>query len=129
MPLHQTGSNITEGRLRFDFSHEGKLSKEQIEKIEKVVNRKIKVNLKVYKKLIPKVKAQELGAIGLFDQKYGQMVNVYYIGTSQRIEDAYSKEFCGGPHIDTTGVLENFRIIKEESTGSSIRRIYAKIGK
>ncbi|OGD97058.1 hypothetical protein A3A49_00810 [Candidatus Curtissbacteria bacterium RIFCSPLOWO2_01_FULL_38_11b] len=127
--VRQTGSHITDERLRFDFSHTGKLTSEQIRKVESIINRKIKDNLKVHKKTLPKQAADEIGAIGLFNQKYGDLVNIYYIGQSDNINSAYSKEFCGGPHADSTGQLGRFKILKEESTGSNIRRIYATIGK
>jgi len=125
--VHQTGSHITEERLRFDFSHFEKLTDEQIRRAENIVNEKIKENLKVNKKTMPKEAADELGAIGLFAEKYKDLVNVYYIGSSNDINNAYSKEFCGGPHAVLTGVLGSFKIIKEESAGANIRRIYATI--
>lgn len=125
--VHQTGSHITEERLRFDFSHHSKMTDEEIKKVETIVNEKIKENLKVTKKIMPKQSADALGAIGLFDGKYGDLVNVYFIGPTPKIEQAYSKEFCGGPHTDRTGTLGNFKIIKEESAGSGVRRIYATI--
>ena len=127
--VRQTGSHITDERLRFDFSHTGKLTSEQIRKVESIIKRKIKDNLKVQKKTLPKQAADEIGAIGLFNQKYGDLVNIYYIGQSDNINSAYSKEFCGGPHADSTGQLGRFKILKEESIGSNIRRIYATIGK
>ena len=127
--VHQTGSNITEERLRFDFSHHQKMTQDQIKKVEGLVNKKIKENLKVNKKTMPKSAADELGAIGLFDEKYGDLVNIYYIGSSGNIRNAFSKEFCGGPHAPSTGVLENFVVKKEESAGSNVRRIYATIEK
>lgn len=125
--VHQTGSHITEERLRFDFTHSEKLTDEQIKRAENIVNEKIKENLKVNKKTMPKKAADELGAIGLFAEKYKDLVNVYYIGSSNNINNAYSKEFCGGPHAVSTGVLGEFKIIKEESAGANIRRIYATI--
>ena len=125
--VHQTGSHITDERLRFDFSHNEKMTNEQINKVQSLVNQKIQDNLKVYKKVLPKKLADEIGAIGLFDQKYQDLVNVYYMGTSEKIEEAYSKEFCGGPHATSTGTLGQFRIIKEESAGANTRRIYATI--
>ena len=127
--VHQAGSHITEERLRFDFSHQEKLTDNEIKKVENIVNQKIKNDLKVYQKTIPKEAAQEAGAIGLFAQKYGDLVSVYYISPTDKIEDAFSKEFCGGPHAKTTGKLGKFKIIKEESLGSGIRRIYATINK
>jgi len=72
-------------------------------------------------------KPQEIGAIGLFEQKYGDLVSVYYLGTSGDIKNAYTKEFCGGPHAKSTGQLGEFKVVKEESLGSGVRRIYATI--
>lgn len=125
--VHQTGSNITEERLRFDFSHGEKLTDDQIKNVEKLVNQKIQENLNVHQKTMPKEAAQEAGAIGLFEQKYGDLVSVYYIGSTDKMENAFSKEICGGPHAKSTGKLKNFKIVKEESAASGIRRIYAKI--
>ena len=99
----------------------------EIKKVEDIVNEKIKENLKVYKKSMPKEAAQGIGAIGLFDQKYGDLVSVYYISSGDDIDSAYSKEFCGGPHCVSTGQLKSFKIIKEESAGANIRRVYATI--
>lgn len=124
---HQIGSHITDERLRFDFTHHDKMTENQIKKVEQIVNGKIKANLKVNKKTMLKQAADEIGAIGLFDEKYADLVNIYYIGNSNDINDAYSKEFCGGPHATSSGTLGRFKIIKEESAGSGKRRIYATI--
>ena len=126
--VHQTGSHITEERLRFDFTHTDKLTDEQKEKVQKLVNQKIEEGLTVHKKEMPKAAADKMGAIGLFDEKYGDLVNIYYMGNSDDPKAAYSKEFCGGPHAKNTKDLEKFKIIKEESAGSGTRRIYATIG-
>lgn len=123
---HQTGSHITDERLRFDFTHDAKMTEEQIKKVESIVNEKIKEAMDVHKEVMPKAAAEQVGAIGLFDDKYGDMVNIYYIG-SDKMEDAYSKEFCGGPHAHNTKDLGHFKIIKEESAGAGVRRIYATI--
>ncbi|MDO8487257.1 MAG: alanine--tRNA ligase-related protein [Candidatus Curtissbacteria bacterium] len=123
---HQTGSHITDVRLRFDFTHDAKMTEDQIKKVEDLVNQKIKDNLPVEKVTMPKAAADEIGAIGLFDDKYGDLVNIYFMGAGNP-KDAYSKEFCGGPHADSTGSLGKFKIIKEESAGSGVRRIYATI--
>lgn len=125
--VHQTGSHITDERLRFDFTHKEKVADKQVKSVEQIVNQKIKENLKVNKKSMPKEAADQLGAIGLFTEKYSDMVNVYYISSSDNIEDAYSKEFCGGPHAENTGNLGVFKIVKEASAGAGIRRIYATI--
>ena len=123
---HQTGSHITDERLRFDFTHDNKMTDEQVKEVEEIVNKKIHESLEVHKEVIPKAAADELGAIGLFDDKYGDMVNIYYIGADS-VKDAYSKEFCGGPHAHNTRDLGHFKILKEESAGAGVRRIYATI--
>src|SRR3989338_7495097 len=125
--VHQTGSHITEERLRFDFSHHAKTTPEQIKQTEAIVNQKIRDNLMVNQRVMPKEEANKIGAVGLFEEKYGDLVNIYFIGPSTKIEEAYSKEFCGGPHTKSTGVLGHFKITKEESAGSDLRRIYATI--
>lgn len=124
--VHQTGSHITDERLRFDFTHDLKMTDEQIKKVEEVVNQKIKDGLTVHKEVMPKEAADQIGAIGLFDDKYGDLVNIYFMGTEDP-QNAYSKEFCGGPHAKNTKDLGIFKITKEESAGSGIRRIYATI--
>lgn len=124
---HQTGSHITDERLRFDFTHDTKMSDEQIKSVEVLVNEKINDALIVNKKTLPKAEAEKVGAIGLFEEKYGDLVNIYYIGPSKELDAAYSKEFCGGPHVANTSSLGKFKILKEESAGSGVRRIYATI--
>lgn len=125
----QTGSNITTERLRFDFSHEQKLTDEEIQKVEAIVNEKIKENLPVYYLMLPLKEAKALGAIGLFDEKYQETVKVYCIGRSpEHPEQAYSKEFCGGPHVDFTSKVKSFKITKQENIGNKQRRIYAVVG-
>ncbi len=130
--VHQTGSNITSDRIRFDFSYDKKLTSEEIKNVESIVNSKIQENLPVSFKIMPIVQAKELGAIGLFDEKYQKDVKVYFIGGPStgsgqlNTDKPYSIEFCGGPHADFTGKLTSFRIIKEESLGKNNRRIYAR---
>ncbi len=119
--VHQTGSNITSERVRFDFNHGRALSEEELKRIENIVNEKIKENLPVRFEMLRLAKAKEIGAIGLFDEKYQENVKVYFIG-------AYSKEFCGGPHVNFTGELKRFKIIKQENLGRGLRRIYAHVG-
>ncbi len=118
--VFQTGSNITTERVRFDFNFERKLSDGEITKVEDIVNKKIEENLPVHFEIMPLDRAKKLGAIGLFDEKYEDKVKVYFIGD-------YSKEFCGGPHVDFTGRLKRFKIIKQENIGYGQRRIYAKV--
>ena len=127
--LHQTGSNITTERLRFDFNFDRKLTDEEIKEIEETVNGKIKENLPVHFEIMPLKRAKEIGAIGLFDEKYDQDVKVYMIGDQTLNYDKYySKEFCGGPHVDFTSKLKRFKIIKQENIGNRQRRIYAVVG-
>ena len=118
--LHQSGSNITSERVRFDFNHDKMLSEGELKKIEEIVRGKIKKNLPVLFKIMPLAKAKEIGAIGIFDEKYQTQVKVYFIGD-------YSKELCGGPHVDFTGAIKSFRIIKQENLGKGYKRIYAKV--
>ena len=120
--LHQTGSNITTERLRFDFNLDRNLTPQETKKVEDIVNGKIKENLPVHFEIMPLQKAKDLGAIGLFDEKYAKDVKVYFVGD-------YSKEFCGGPHVDFTGVLKRFKILKQENIGHGQRRIYAVVNK
>lgn len=119
--VQQKGSNITTKRLRFDFSHNLKMTEEEIKKVEILVNEQIQKNLKVTFETMNKDDALNSGALGFFAQKYGDKVTVYAIGD-------FSREICGGPHVDFTGKLGTFRIEREESAGSGIRRIYAIVG-
>lgn len=116
--VHQTGSNITPERIRFDFSHGEKLTDEQIKKVEQIVNQRIKEDLPVKKELMTQEEADKIGAIGIFREKYGDKVSVY------KIND-YSIEYCGGPHVEHTAQVGKFKIIKEEALGSGQRRIRA----
>lgn len=116
----QKGSNITPERLRFDFSHPKQVTPDELKKIEDLVNEQINKNLKVEMNIMSKKAAKESGAIGVFDDQYGDMVKVYSMGE-------FSKEFCGGPHADSTGQLKSFKIEKEKSASAGIRRIYATI--
>ena len=119
--VHQAGSNITSERIRFDFNYDRNLTDMELSKIEKIVNEKIRENLPVHFEIMPLKKAKEIGAIGLFDDKYAEKVKVYFIGD-------YSKELCGGPHVDFTGKLKRFTILKHDNIGKGYRRIYANIG-
>ena len=116
--VKQSGSNITEERLRFDFFHSEKMTKEQIKEVEDLVNTQIQRNLEVTMEEMSLEDAQNSGAIGLFTNKYGDRVKVYSIGD-------FSKEICGGPHVENTSVMGRFKIKKEESSSSGIRRIKA----
>ncbi|MDX1608098.1 MAG: alanine--tRNA ligase [Candidatus Spechtbacterales bacterium] len=126
--VHQTGSNITPERLRFDFSHTGKMTDEEIKKTEDIVNEKIKEGLPVYYRDISKEKAEKMGAIGLFEDTYGDTVRVYGIGADPAEasrEEMYSLEYCGGPHVENTSELGHFKIVKEKSVSAGKRRIKA----
>lgn len=114
----QKGSNITTERLRFDFAHPQKVTKEELEEVEKIVNEQIQKDLKVICEEMSYEEAKESGAIGLFENKYGEKVKVYTIGD-------FSKEICGGPHVEHTGVLGTFKIKKEEASSAGVRRIKA----
>lgn len=123
--VHQTGSNITTQRLRFDFNYDKKLTPEELREVENIVNEKIHENLPVSYELLSLDEAKKRGAIGLFDAKYQEKVKVYFIGEKEK---AYSKEFCGGPHVNFTGRLKSFKIIKQESLGKNQQRVYALTG-
>ena len=116
--VKQSGSNITEERLRFDFTHPQKMTKEEIQKVEDLVNEQIQRNLDVTCEEMNYEDAKKTGAIGLFTDKYGEKVKVYTIGD-------FSKEICGGPHVTNTKGMGTFKIKKEESSSSGIRRIKA----
>ena len=119
----QKGSNITQERLRFDFSHPDKMTAEQIQEVENIVNEKIKKDLAVHFHEMTVEEAKQYGAIGLFEERYGDKVKVYSVGDGEK---AYSKEICGGPHVEHTAELFGvFKIIKEESVSAGIRRIKA----
>ena len=127
--LHQTGSNITTERVRFDFNHDERLSEEEIGQVEDIVNERINENLPVHFELIDTKEAHKLGAIGLFMDTYGEKSKIYFIGPKEgSVNKAYSIEFCGGPHVDFTGVLKSFKIIKQDNLGKGQKRLYANIG-
>ena len=117
------GSNITTERLRFDFSYRGKMTTEQIKAVEDEVNLQISNALPVNFVDLPREEAENSGASHFFGEKYGDVIRVYYIGES--LASAYSKEFCGGPHVRNTSELGKFKIIKEESVSQGVRRIKA----
>ncbi len=116
--VKQMGSDITSQRLRFDFSHTAKMTQQEINKVEKIVNQKIKQDLEVKKEEMDYKDAIKSGALAFFKEKYPEKVSVYSIG-------GFSKEICAGPHIKHTSELGKFKIIKEESSGAGIRRLRA----
>jgi len=119
----QRGSNITPERLRFDFSHDAKLTDGQKREVEQIVNEQIENDLKVWFEEHPTDEAFKLGAKGAFGDKYGDTVKVYFMGREGG--KPFSIEICGGPHVEHTGVLGKFRIQKEESSSAGVRRIKA----
>ena len=118
----QRGSNITPERLRFDFVCDHKLTPEEIAKVEALVNEQIEKNIPIVCEELSLEDAKKSGAIGIFDSKYSSKVKVYTMGD-------FSKEICGGPHANSTGELGHFRIVKEESSSSGVRRIKAILEK
>lgn len=119
--VKQRGSNITEERLRIDFSFDRKMTDEEKVEVEKIVNENIEKDLKVVKREMPKSEAEKIGAEMEFGAKYEDNVSVYFIEDENG--NAVSKEFCGGPHVEHTGVLGKFKIQKEEASSSGVRRI------
>ncbi|MAU33689.1 alanine--tRNA ligase [Candidatus Saccharibacteria bacterium] len=126
----QHGSNITEERLRFDFSHPEKMTPEQIERVEAIVNEEIAKDLKIsFAEYPTQVAREEMGALGQFGDRYGETVKVYKM-IADDAEKPFSFEICGGPHVDHTLELtepdgKKFKIVKEESSSAGIRRIKA----
>ncbi|MBR3460624.1 MAG: alanine--tRNA ligase [Clostridia bacterium] len=116
--VSQRGSNITAERLRFDFSFHRKVTPEELREVEKLVNEAIAADVEITCEEMPIAEAKARGAIGLFENKYGEMVKVYTMGE-------YSCEMCGGPHASRTGELGTFKIKKEEASSSGVRRIKA----
>lgn len=122
--VSQQGSNITNERLRFDFSHPKKLTEEEINEVEEIINEKISESLPVSSIVLSKEEAERTGALHFFGDKYGSDVSVYYIGDD--LFSAFSKEFCGGPHVSNTKELKPVKLYKQENLGVGKQRIYAK---
>jgi alanyl-tRNA synthetase len=133
--VHQRGSNITQERVRLDFSFDRKLTPEELQAAEDMVNEKIQEALPVFATPMPKEEATKLGAEQEFGVKYGDIVTVYSMGPANATQEdpkateSFSLEFCGGPHVSNTKELadggKSFKIIKEESVAAGIRRIKA----
>jgi alanyl-tRNA synthetase len=146
--VQQKGSNITPERLRFDFSHDAKMTDEEKKKVEDLINAQIQAKLPVIREEVSMDEARARGAIGLFGDKYGDVVSIYRIGEGTKRGDAnlFSMEFCGGPHVENTGDLVGvrnpesessqdkggniphsgpFKILKEEAVSTGVRRIKA----
>ncbi|MCE1195185.1 alanine--tRNA ligase [bacterium] len=116
----QKGSNINAERVRFDFSHPAPMTKEEIAKVEAIVNEQIARDLPVSMEMMSLDEAKAAGAIALFGEKYESVVKVYTMGD-------FSKEVCGGPHVARTGLIGSFHIQKEQSSSAGVRRIYGVI--
>jgi alanyl-tRNA synthetase len=114
----QKGSNITAERMRFDFSHDRAMTLEEVARVEAIVNEQIQRDLSVAMEVMSLDAAKASGAVALFGERYDSQVKVYMIGD-------FSKEVCGGPHVEHTGVLGKFRIQKEQSSSAGVRRIRA----
>jgi alanyl-tRNA synthetase len=125
--VHQAGSNITAERLRFDFTHPEKMTPEQIQAVEKYVNAAIQSGLTVTVGNMDKNEAKASGVEGSFWEKYPDIVRVYSMVGSDGV--AYSRELCGGPHVENSKDMGQFKIVKEESSSSGVRRIKAVLEK
>jgi len=118
--VHQVGSNITQERLRFDFAHPKKLTREEMHCVEEIVNQQITRDLQTTMEVLPLQQALDQGALAFFGDRYGDVVKVYKIGD-------YSIEVCGGPHVQHTGNMGRFCIIKAETIGQGVQRIRADL--
>ena len=116
--IEQRGSNITEERLRFDFNFSRKLTPEEVAEVERLINEQISLNVPVVMKEMTLEEAKQDGFTGLFESKYGERVKTYSIGE-------FSKEICGGPHAESTGLLGTFKIAKQENVSAGVKRIKA----
>jgi alanyl-tRNA synthetase len=125
--VEQRGSHIDAQRLRFDFSHPTRLAPEQLRRVEELVNEAIRADYPIAWQEMDPEEARRSGAIGLFPERYGAQVRVYAVGggADQANEPWFSREICGGPHVTRTGELGTFRIQREQSAGSGVRRIRA----
>ena len=115
---NQKGSNINDERMRFDFNFDRAMTPEEVKAVEDLVNEKIKENIPVVYKEMSLEEARKENFVGVFDSKYGEVVKTYSIGD-------FSKEMCGGPHVEKTGELGHFHIVKEQSSSAGVRRIKA----
>jgi len=125
--ISQQGSLVAPDYLRFDFTYPKALKAEQISEVEKAVCKKIATDAPITCTVLPREQAEKLGAMALFGEKYSDQVRVVAIGVDDKagVADAFSKEFCGGTHVDRLGSIGGFKIIKEESISAGVRRITA----
>jgi alanyl-tRNA synthetase len=124
--IYQKGSNITQERLRFDFSHDKKMTGDQKEEVERLVNEAIAADLPISFHVTDIEGAKDENAIGVFDERYESEIKVYVVGDKKE-GTVFSKEICGGPHVAWTGMLGHFTLKKEESSSSGVRRIKATV--
>ncbi|NMC35832.1 alanine--tRNA ligase [Candidatus Beckwithbacteria bacterium] len=126
--VSQVGSNITAERLRFDFTHQEKLTDEQMTQVEQIVNEQIEKDLPVTVETMTPEEAKKSGALAFFADRYGEKVKVYSVGDSSTGSgQLFSKEICGGPHVAHTGVLGKFELFKQEAVGAGKRRVYGRL--
>jgi alanyl-tRNA synthetase len=123
--VFQKGSNVTSERTRFDFTHNEKMAPEQLAEVERLVNEAIAKDMKVQHDEMTPDQARAEGALGVFGEKYGDIVSIYTIADADGI--VFSREFCGGPHVNHTGEIGGFKIQKEEAVSAGVRRIKATI--
>ncbi len=123
--VEQAGQNITDERLRFDFKHQSALTEDEKKQVEDIINKNIEEAHPVYSKVMDLEEAYKEGALGFFKDKYGDQVSVYTVGDPEGVW--VSKEICGGPHVDNTDEIGHVTIVKEESAGAGIRRIYIQL--
>jgi alanyl-tRNA synthetase len=123
--VFQKGSNVTSERTRFDFTHNEKMTPEQLAEVEHFVNEAIAKDMKVQRDEMTPEQARAEGALGVFGEKYGEIVSIYTIVDADGT--VFSREFCGGPHVNHTGEVGGFKIQKEEAVSAGVRRIKATI--
>jgi alanyl-tRNA synthetase len=123
--IFQKGSNVTSERTRFDFTHNEKMTPEQLAEVERLVNEVIVKDMQVKREEMTPEQARAAGALGVFGEKYGDIVSIYTIADADG--NVFSREFCGGPHVNHTAEIGTFKILKEEAVSAGVRRIKATI--
>ena len=124
--VHQMGSDITPERTRFDFAYPRKVTPEELKRVEEIVNDTIKRDYIVERVEMAYAEADKLGALHFFKEKYPEMVSVYTV-LDTKTGEVFSRELCGGPHVEHTGEIRGIHIVKEESSSAGVRRIRAKL--